>query len=218
MRSSLVLGDKSGSKGAYQRTHQTPMRFLNQLACTKLHKQTLHLLVLCVFDPLDRRTFIHTHTHSTKHAHFLCAALPQGRISSWLTACLGVDPANLYPSVRCGVEGALLTALAQVHNLSLSNLLVPSQAMAAQQQTERAEQDKPAVLVNALLDCNSSIECCVAEAGRLVSQGYTAFKLKASGHPLLDHSYALHEPNCQQQIACRTPRQFCERAQVCIDL
>ena len=96
---------------------------------------------------------------------------------------MGVDPANLYPSVRCGLEGALLTALAQAHSLPLSHLLLPSQDAQAQLHiTGPPQQDKP-VLVNALLDCEGSIECCVAEACLLVEQGYTALKLKASTHP-----------------------------------
>ena len=88
-----------------------------------------------------------------------------------------MDPASLYPSVRCGLEGALLTALAQAHSLALSNLLLPSRVVSAQRHTECRQQEE-AVLVNVLLDCDGSVEGCVAQACRLVSQGYTALKLK----------------------------------------
>lgn len=128
----------------------------------------------------------HDNTHVciltwAQHAHKLSVPLPQGRTAAWLEACVGVDPANLYPSVRCGLEGALFTALAQAHSLPLSSLLLSSHAVSAQLHTECGQQDK-VLLVNALLDCSNSTEGCVAQACRLVSQGYTALKLKASKH------------------------------------
>lgn len=44
----------------------------------------------------------------------LTAALLGGRLGAWLEAGLGVPPVALLPSVRCGLEAALLSALAQV--------------------------------------------------------------------------------------------------------
>lgn len=97
---------------------------------------------------------------------------------------MGVDPASLYPSVRCGLEGALLTALAQAQGLPLSQLLLPSAVDQTQPQVLGSPQHDKLVSVNALLDCHGSIEGCVAEACQLVLQGYSALKLKASSHPL----------------------------------
>ena len=93
-----------------------------------------------------------------------------------------MDPVSLYPSVRCGLEGALLTALTQAQRLPLSHLLLPSAADQMQPQVIGSLQHDKPVLVNALLDCQDSIEGCVAEACQLVLQGYTALKLKASSH------------------------------------
>lgn len=106
----------------------------------------------------------------------------QGRTAAWLKECVGVDPASLYPSVRCGLEGALFTALAQAQSLPLSHLLLPSAADQMQPQVIGSLQHDKPVLVNALLNCQDSIEGCVAEACHLVQQGYTALKLKASSH------------------------------------
>lgn len=116
---------------------------------------------------------------------------------------MGVDPASLYPSVRCGLEGALLTALAQAQGLPLSHVLLPSTVDQMQPHILGSPQHDKPVLVNALLDCHNSIEGCVAEACQLVLQGYSALKLKASSHhfarsgtaglphPLLRHDTAL---------------------------
>lgn len=109
-----------------------------------------------------------------------CCFCPQGRTAAWLKECVGVDPANLYPSVRCGLEGALLTALAQAQSLPLSHVLLPSAADQMQPQVVRSSQHDKPVLVNALLDCHGSIEGSVEEACQLVQQGFSALKLKAS--------------------------------------
>lgn len=44
----------------------------------------------------------------------LTAALLGGRLGAWLQQRLGVQPDSLLPSVRCGLEAALLSAIAQV--------------------------------------------------------------------------------------------------------
>ncbi len=43
----------------------------------------------------------------------LTAALLGGRLGAWLQQRLGVEPDSLLPSVRCGLEAALLSAIAQ---------------------------------------------------------------------------------------------------------
>ena len=100
----------------------------------------------------------------------------QGRMNSWIEHELGLDPANLYPSVRCGLEGALLTALAQAHHLPLASLL-GRQAAKSEPSADTADMDS-AVLVNCLLDCTGDAEACQQEAAGLVAQGFTALKAK----------------------------------------
>ena len=113
---------------------------------------------------------------------FPCILLPQGRISAWIEDCVGIHPGNVYPSVRCGLEGALLSALAQAHGVPFSSLLQGGQAGAPKAAAKSCLQAE-AVLVNGLLECQGSIEACIAEAHNLVAQGYTALKLKAGCDP-----------------------------------
>jgi len=89
-----------------------------------------------------------------------------------------VEPANLYPSVRCGLEGALLTALAQAHNMPLTHLLNRRQAAAMQPSSKGTAEPVEAVIVNGLLDCGADIEACKQEALNMVGQGFTALKIK----------------------------------------
>lgn len=84
-----------------------------------------------------------------------CPALA-GAFESWLGG------RGLHPSVRCGIEGAVLTLLAARAGTDLPHLLAP----------------RPAgdVRINALLD--GSPAAVLDAALRLADQGYTAFKIK----------------------------------------
>ncbi|DBA90081.1 TPA: hypothetical protein ACH3X1_003400 [Trebouxia sp. C0004] len=104
-------------------------------------------------------------------------SMMQGRISSWIKHKVGLDPANLYPSVRCGLEGALLTTLAQAHNIPLAKLLHGQDAPLPSTSAHLA-QPPDAVLVNGLLDWCDTIEACTQEALDMVAQGYSALKIK----------------------------------------
>lgn len=100
--------------------------------------------------------------------------LLQGRFNRWIQDRVGLDPANLYPSVRSGLEGAVLTALADLQGLSLASLLNFAHSPGSHQVAASQQH----VLVNGLLDCGGSVEECVSEAAQLVAQGYSAIKVK----------------------------------------
>ena len=104
---------------------------------------------------------------------------------------MGLDPDNLYPSVRCGLEGALLTALAQAHSMPLASLLQGQQAAPHHASAADLAQPDEAVLVNGLLDCGSDVEACTQEALHMVAQGYTALKIKVYT-PLNGCTYSDH--------------------------
>mmetsp|Transcript_9649 Transcript_9649/g.35353 ORF Transcript_9649/g.35353 Transcript_9649/m.35353 type:complete len:2049 (+) Transcript_9649:190-6336(+) len=99
-------------------------------------------------------------------------------MSSWIRKQIGIDSNQLFPSVRCGLECALLSVLGCVHNMSLSEVLVSHQARVASRQdhhfplVDRVE-------VNALcMEMSDDIDRVVEEAQRLVSEGYRVLKLK----------------------------------------
>ena len=75
------------------------------------------------------------------------------------------------------MEGALLTALAQAHNLPLAKLLCRQETPLPAISADPA-QPPEAVLVNGLLDCCGTIEECAEEALAMVAQGYSALKVK----------------------------------------
>jgi o-succinylbenzoate synthase len=84
-----------------------------------------------------------------------CAAL-DGAFESWL------GPHSLNPSVRCGIEGAVLSLLADRAGTSVSRLLAAGPANR--------------VRVNGLLDGEPG--AVIEEAARLADEGYAALKIK----------------------------------------
>ncbi len=108
--------------------------------------------------------------HLQKNASSAKIALVQGRITEWLQYSLGWAAGSMLPSVRCGLEGALLSALADARCLPLHALLAGCPLPSAGGPAGTA--------VNALLHCQGSPEERAQEAKRWVSQGYKTLKIK----------------------------------------
>jgi isochorismate synthase/2-succinyl-5-enolpyruvyl-6-hydroxy-3-cyclohexene-1-carboxylate synthase/2-succinyl-6-hydroxy-2,4-cyclohexadiene-1-carboxylate synthase/O-succinylbenzoate synthase len=102
--------------------------------------------------------------------------LGSGSMTRWFRSELGLDPAVLYPSVRCAVEGALLQALAATKRCSLQELLQQQQ----QQQLESGSSSSSSsvVHVNGLLPGSGSVDELVSAGQALAAQGYRAIKVK----------------------------------------
>jgi len=102
----------------------------------------------------------------------------QGRISEWLHGVVGVDPGNLYPSVRFGLEGALLTALAEQRDESMAGVLGPPCENAGRATQGSSLHSGAGVQVNGLLECSGGPQEAAADAARLVRQGFKTLKIK----------------------------------------
>ncbi len=109
----------------------------------------------------------------------------QGRISGWLQHTLGIHPSGMHPSVRCGLEACLLTALAAARGQSLAALL--SACAPAQASMERTDCPEPVpgrpdhtVAINGLLDCAGTPDECAVEAAAMAARGFSALKLKVT--------------------------------------
>ena len=106
-------------------------------------------------------------------------ALLDGSLHAWLSAEPAVRPEDLYPSVRFGLETALLAALAQARGLSVGELVAPAFAMAAPAGAPRGPpRQTAAVRTAALLPAVSTAEEARNAVEAAVAQGYDRFKLK----------------------------------------
>ncbi|KAK9114479.1 hypothetical protein Syun_021276 [Stephania yunnanensis] len=107
--------------------------------------------------------------------------LLNGAFSSWFWSCLGIPPRSIFPSVRCGIEMAILNAVAARQGSSLSNLLVHHPCSTHISQFLEAEErcrSSSSIHICALLDSDGSPKEVADLAVKLVKEGFTAIKLK----------------------------------------
>lgn len=92
--------------------------------------------------------------------------------SSWIWTHLGIPPDSLLPSVRCGLEMAILNAIASIGGSTMLNILHPSKQERAQKSLN--------ITICALLDSNGTPPEVAYLAAKLVEEGFTAIKLKVA--------------------------------------
>jgi isochorismate synthase/2-succinyl-5-enolpyruvyl-6-hydroxy-3-cyclohexene-1-carboxylate synthase/2-succinyl-6-hydroxy-2,4-cyclohexadiene-1-carboxylate synthase/O-succinylbenzoate synthase len=90
-----------------------------------------------------------------------------------------MQPNTLHPSVRCGVEMAVLAALAESLSLSLSNLLM-GRSLQKSKNKETTERAKGGVKICALIESDGTPEEVADIAAAYVKQGFCTLKLKVS--------------------------------------
>ncbi|CAI0431017.1 unnamed protein product [Linum tenue] len=100
--------------------------------------------------------------------------LLKGAFTSWLWNNLGIPDCSIYPSVRCGLEMAILNAMAARTGLSLLDILQPHKA------TEEMHGMSKHVNLCALIDSNGTPHEVANIAASLVAEGFTAIKLKVA--------------------------------------
>lgn len=89
---------------------------------------------------------------------------------------INMQPTSIFPSVRCGLEMAILNALAARQGISLLSLL------SSQRDKEILSENHRGVRVCALMDPNGTPEEVALAAQILVDEGHTAIKLKVMKH------------------------------------
>lgn len=98
--------------------------------------------------------------------------LLKGSISSWIWNTLGISPSTIFPSVRCGLEMAVLTAIAARESSTLLKILYPK--------VEESPRNRLGVPICALIDSGGSPNDIANVATSLVEEGFTAIKIKVA--------------------------------------
>ncbi|KAF8399244.1 hypothetical protein HHK36_015109 [Tetracentron sinense] len=123
--------------------------------------------------------------------------LLKGSFSSWIWCSLGIMSCSIFPSVRCGLEMAILNALAARQGSSLLNLLLYRECSTSDTQSVKAEEiikRSSRVQICALLDSNGTPKEVAYVAAKLVEEGFTTIKLKVGrrANPIEDAAI-IHE-------------------------
>ncbi|KAI8539299.1 hypothetical protein RHMOL_Rhmol09G0170900 [Rhododendron molle] len=136
-----------------------------EVAPLEIHEENL-------IDVEDQLRFLIHAIQQEKISCFL--PLLKGSISSWIWTSLGILPGSIFPSVRCGLEMAILNALAAKEGSSLLNILHPETA------TEELSQRSFTVQICALIDSDGTPKDVADIAATLVGEGFSAIKLKVA--------------------------------------
>lgn len=86
-----------------------------------------------------------------------------------------IQVCSLFPSVRCGLEMAILNAIAMSHGSSLLNILYP-----LRERNEEKSENLASIRICALIDSSGTPEEVARIAVDLVEEGFTAIKIKVA--------------------------------------
>ncbi|CAI8583568.1 unnamed protein product [Vicia faba] len=123
-------------------------------------------------------------------------SLLKGSFSYWIWNELGILPSSIFPSVRCGLEMAILNAIADSKGSNLLDILNPSTNV-------NRKCEKPSeVPICALLDSNKSAAEVANIASALVKEGFSAIKLKvARGRDPVQDATVIQE--IRKKVGCQ---------------
>ncbi|CAK9155708.1 unnamed protein product [Ilex paraguariensis] len=132
----------------------------------EIHKENL-------LDAEEQLRFLGRIIGGAKIDYFL--PLLKGSFSSWIWNSLGIPPGSICPSVRCGLEMAVLNAIAAREGSSLLNILY----LHANKQ-EKISWKSQNVKICALVDSNGTPKDVAYVATTLAEEGFSAIKLKVA--------------------------------------
>ncbi|XP_020225950.1 protein PHYLLO, chloroplastic isoform X3 [Cajanus cajan] len=121
--------------------------------------------------------------HAMEQVDISCfLSLLKGSFSYWIWHDLGILPSSIFPSVRCGLEMAILNAIADAKGSNMLNILHPP--INENNKCERSLN----VQICALIDSNGSPTEVANVAATLIEEGFSAIKLKVArgGDPMHD--------------------------------
>ncbi|ESR51059.1 hypothetical protein CICLE_v100304921mg, partial [Citrus x clementina] len=137
-----------------------------EVAPLEIHKENL-------LDAEEQLRFLLHFMTGAKISYFL--PLLKGSFSSWIWSTLGIPACEIFPSVRCGLEMAILNAIAVKHGSSFLNILYPLTEI-----DEEISKRSTSIKICALIDSNKSPVEVASIATTLVEEGFTAIKLKVA--------------------------------------
>eukprot|EP01018_Ginkgo_biloba_P037309 Gb_25073 [translate_table: standard] len=127
--------------------------------------------------------FLTHRLHSVKLNYLV--SLLNDSFSSWIWRDIGIPACSLLPSVRCGLEMAVLNALAASRGCSIADLLLGSEKilnspLGNDDRENTSEKVSSRVQICALLNSEEPPHEVACVAAKLVEQGFCTIKLKVA--------------------------------------
>ncbi|XP_066321928.1 protein PHYLLO, chloroplastic-like isoform X5 [Miscanthus floridulus] len=146
-------------------------------------------------DLLDVEEQLRFLLHRVKDSVLDVIPLLRGSFSNWIWTSLGIPPSSIFPSVKCGLEMAILNLLASQQKCSLFKVLAGCDPLGRDENViEYSQNSSGSIQICALVDCNGSpMEVALAVA-KLAAEGFTTFKLKVGRRESpIEDATALHK-------------------------
>ncbi|KAK1315767.1 hypothetical protein QJS10_CPA05g02086 [Acorus calamus] len=147
-----------------------------EVAPTEIHKEDL-------LDVEEQLRFLLHMVHGAEISYLL--SLLRGSFSSWIWRTLGIPSSSIFPSVRCGMEMAILHALAAKQGCYLVDVIsgYGSSLMETSQLVKRESiinKSSPKVQICALLDSDGTPKQIAHIIAQLSNAGFKTIKLKVA--------------------------------------
>ncbi|XP_038988041.1 protein PHYLLO, chloroplastic isoform X3 [Phoenix dactylifera] len=143
-----------------------------EVAPIEIHEEDL-------LDVEEQLRFLVHKLEGSEISYFL--PLLRGSFSHWIWRSLGVPPSSIFPSVRNGMEMAILNALAARAGSSLLELVTGCRSSLQDSQSLKDIMKGSArIEISALVDCNGTPKQVAHVVSRLVDEGFTTIKLKVA--------------------------------------
>ncbi|XP_073113105.1 protein PHYLLO, chloroplastic isoform X4 [Elaeis guineensis] len=143
-----------------------------EVAPIEIHKEDL-------LDVEEQLRFLVHRIEGSEISYFL--PLLRGSFSHWIWRSLGVPPSSIFPSVRNGMEMAILNALAARAGSSLLELVTGCRSSTQDSQSlTEIMKGSARIQISALVDCNGTPMQVAHVVSRLVDEGFTTIKLKVA--------------------------------------
>ncbi|KAF8653016.1 hypothetical protein HU200_062451 [Digitaria exilis] len=123
-------------------------------------------------DLLDVEEQLRFLIHRMKDSVLDVIPLLRGSFSNWIWTSLGIPPSSIFPSVKCGLEMAIINLLASKWKCSLSKVLAGSNPLV------RDHKSSESIEICALVDCHGTPTEVALAVAKLVAEGFTTVKLK----------------------------------------
>lgn len=140
-----------------------------EVAPIEIHEEDL-------FDVEEQLRFLF---HRMKDSVLDVIPLLRGSFSNWIWTSLGIPPCSIFPSVKCGLEMAVLNLLASQRKCSMFEVLAGANPVVQDGNAVEYNQNGSAsIQICALLGTNGSPMEVALDVAKLFAEGFTTFKLK----------------------------------------
>ncbi|XP_065045713.1 protein PHYLLO, chloroplastic-like isoform X3 [Musa acuminata AAA Group] len=131
-------------------------------------------------DLLDVEEQLKFMAHKLEGSGISFVPLLKGSFSQWIWKALGIPPSSLFPSVRCGIEMAILNAIAARQGSGFLDVISGYMSSSRETQLVAGVNGSKQIQICALVDHSGTPKEIADVVSQLVDEGFSTIKLKVA--------------------------------------